>query len=65
MLHKNNENARDDDDAYEIKLIDFGESKNFQSIVVASSVCGTPCYIAPEVFAENYNIKADVWYVAI
>lgn len=40
----------------EIKLIDFGLSrqfsKNFSSL---STVAGTPYYMAPEVFDQNYN----------
>ncbi|EFY84484.1 CAMK family protein kinase [Metarhizium acridum CQMa 102] len=43
-----------------IKLSDFGVSRASPSYL--STYCGTPLYIAPEVFAgEKYDARVDVW----
>ncbi|EAY14670.1 CAMK family protein kinase [Trichomonas vaginalis G3] len=45
------------------KLGDFGISKTLESSIgLATTVIGTPYYLAPEVWSgEQYNTKADMW----
>jgi serine/threonine protein kinase len=57
-----------------VKLADFGTSKRLQisgnGVVDADdamanmTMCGTPFFMAPEVFEEKYGRKADVWSCA-
>jgi calcium-dependent protein kinase len=44
-----------------IKVIDFGESALMNPGEILSSMLGTPYYIAPEVLANSYGEKCDVW----
>ena len=44
-----------------LKIIDFGTSKKFKSNEKLHSRLGTAYYIAPEVLAQNYDEKCDVW----
>ena len=48
---------------FHCKLTDFGLSRNFDSRKPsAMTVCGTPCWVAPEVFRnEPYDEKIDVY----
>lgn len=47
---------------FEIKLIDFGCSKIFtQSQKRFSDIIGTVFYVAPEVLANDYSEKSDIW----
>ena len=43
------------DDITNIKMIDFGLSKDFSESKVMQTPSGSPYYIAPEVFASTYN----------
>jgi len=43
-----------------IKLIDFGTSITIKGKNLTQEL-GTIYYIAPEVFMNNYNEKADIW----
>lgn len=45
----------------DLKVIDFGTSRKFDSNTRMTKRLGTPYYIAPEVLLENYNEKCDVW----
>ena len=48
---------------FQLKIGDFGISKSLsETLDMASTMCGTPVYIAPEVFrGEPYDNKADIW----
>lgn len=52
-----------------IKLGDFGFSHQYDSTVsdlVATTFCGTPYYLAPEIWRHQpYSKKADVWAMGI
>lgn len=48
-----------------IKIIDFGLSKT-QDININNTLCGSPLYMAPEIFKDNiYNSKSDIWSLGI
>jgi serine/threonine protein kinase len=49
-----------------VKLADFGAAKRIQSLHAMQTLTmrGTPYFMAPEVFEEKYNSKADIWSVA-
>ena len=52
-----------DNDA-EIKLIDFGLSRKFDSTKEKMhTILGTPYYVAPEVLKGDYDEKCDIWSV--
>ena len=58
-------NKVDDSDQYDVKIADFGlaefvpDSKQTKSTEI---ICGTPCYIAPEILRENkYSCKCDIF----
>ena len=76
-LHENNISHRDikpqnflfencSEDA-DIKLIDFGLSKQFkkESVRRMTSFVGTPLYIAPEVINGDYGEKCDIWGLGV
>ena len=44
-----------------LKIIDFGTAIPFVNGVRFKKFIGTNYYIAPEVIAENYNEKCDIW----
>ena len=51
-----------------IKLADFGASKKVEALGahqdrMEMTMRGTPYFMAPEVFEENYGQKADIWSV--
>jgi serine/threonine protein kinase len=55
-----------DPDTAEIKLCDFGLSKELNPGSVAQSRVGTPINMAPEILeGQNYSFKADVWSLGI
>jgi hypothetical protein len=55
------------DDHDNIKLIDFGLGREFESPdEQLSSSCGSPCYVAPEVLRqEAYTTSVDVWSIGV
>ena len=55
--------TNDADDIF-IKLIDFGTSTSTKNGPLTQEI-GTIYYIAPEVFKNNYNEKADLWSCGI
>jgi calcium-dependent protein kinase len=74
-LHSNNISHRDikpenfmlsiKDDPTCVKMIDFGLSKDFSGQDSMSTMSGSPYYIAPEVFLQNYNMKIDIWSLGV
>jgi serine/threonine protein kinase len=51
-----------------IKLIDWGLASEFKDFRTCPDTChlkGTPDYIAPEVFTNEYTEKADLWSVGV
>jgi len=50
-----------------VKLADFGAAKRLKhehsDMMESLTIKGTPYYMAPEVFQERYNNKADIWSV--
>jgi calcium-dependent protein kinase len=48
-------------DFSQIKIIDFGFSRHFESDEIIHEKKGTPYYIAPEVINGQYNEKCDIW----
>ena len=44
-----------------LKIIDFGTAISFVAGARINKFIGTNYYIAPEVIAENYNEKCDIW----
>jgi serine/threonine protein kinase len=52
-----------------IKLGDFGFSREYDQTVsgdVGKTVCGTPYYLAPELWnSARYGLKADMWSLGV
>ena len=72
FLHDNNIMHRDIkgsnilvNDEGVVKLADFGASKKLKNLsgnmMMSLTARGTPYFMAPEVFAEKYGFKADIW----
>jgi calcium-dependent protein kinase len=47
----------------EIKLIDFGLSRKYDSKEKMHTILGTPYYVAPEVLKGDYDEKCDIWSI--
>lgn len=47
----------------EIKLIDFGLSRTYQTNEKMHTILGTPYYVAPEVLQGSYDEKCDIWSI--
>jgi len=53
------------DHNHNIKISDFGLSKDFSSEAMSTS-CGTPTYVAPEVLlGAVYDVQCDVWSLGV
>ncbi|KAA6362385.1 MAG: putative serine/threonine-protein kinase, partial [Streblomastix strix] len=50
-----------------VKISDFGLAKLLDKDGLAETQCGTPLYMAPEIYLENkkFDQKADVWSVGV
>ena len=51
-----------------LALTDFGISKQIENDEVARSFCGTPVYMAPEIFKANeegYSYPVDWWALGV
>jgi calcium-dependent protein kinase len=51
-------------DSGDIKLIDFGLSKQVRNKKM-KTIVGTPYYIAPEVLQGKYGLKCDIWSLGV
>lgn len=51
----------------EVKICDFGISKQIKEGEILKEICGTPAYIAPEVIEGNgyQGFSADLWSLGI
>eukprot|EP00586_Coscinodiscus_wailesii_P023805 CAMPEP_0172502342 /NCGR_PEP_ID=MMETSP1066-20121228/159044_1 /TAXON_ID=671091 /ORGANISM="Coscinodiscus wailesii, Strain CCMP2513" /LENGTH=881 /DNA_ID=CAMNT_0013277559 /DNA_START=75 /DNA_END=2720 /DNA_ORIENTATION=- len=54
----------EEDDA-QLKMIDFGLSKHFESGEVQHEAVGTPYTVAPEVIRGGYDERCDVWGIGV
>ena len=50
-----------DKDISQLKLADFSNSCIFDENNVLTEKIGTPYYIAPEILAQHYGAKCDIW----
>lgn len=54
------------DEHMNVKLIDFGFSKETTGSPQCATACGSPAFVAPEVIKrEEYSYSADIWSVGI
>ena len=46
-----------------LKVVDFGLSNMYEQGNTLKTVCGSPCYAAPEMIAGNryHGLKSDIW----
>jgi len=50
----------------EVLLADFGVSANMKKGIKRNTVCGSPCWMAPEVMQElGHDTSADIWSLGI
>lgn len=49
----------------ELKLIDFGLSKRYETNQKLKTIAGTPYYMAPEVLDGRYDNKCDTWSLGV
>ncbi|XP_030647604.1 serine/threonine-protein kinase Chk2 [Chanos chanos] len=58
-----------DEDECLIKLTDFGQSKILEETSLMKTLCGTPTYLAPEVFTSvstvGYTSAVDCWSLGV
>lgn len=54
-------------DDTKIKLADFGCAKEISDDTVLNTMCGTPQYVAPEIYMQRsgYDEKCDLWSAAV
>lgn len=47
---------------FTLKICDFGFSKIIQKEKMNNTICGSPLYLAPEMFfSDNYDEQVDIW----
>ena len=50
------------DSSGNVKLGDFGTSKQLQTLTHLKSFCGTCYYMSPDIIAgDGYDTKTDIW----
>ena len=52
-------------DALNVKLLDFGNSRQMGENEAMHGVYGTAYYVAPEVLSQNYDEKCDIWSIGV
>ena len=53
-------------DRQTLKITDFGFARILDEATLSTTLCGTPLYMAPEIFIDqSYSIKSDLWSVGI
>ncbi|KAL6659998.1 hypothetical protein ACP70R_002120 [Stipagrostis hirtigluma subsp. patula] len=53
-------------DAIILKIGDFGFARSLMQENLAATVCGSPLYMAPEIWqGEQYDAKSDLWSVGV
>lgn len=51
---------------YQIKIADFGFAKKIEPDALSATICGSPLYMAPELFHhEKYTCKIDSWSLGV
>ncbi|XP_028270910.1 serine/threonine-protein kinase Chk2 [Parambassis ranga] len=57
------------DDSCLIKVTDFNQSRILEEAVLMRTLCGTPSYLAPEVFTHasttGYSLAVDAWSLGV
>ncbi|KAK2838231.1 hypothetical protein Q5P01_015443 [Channa striata] len=57
------------DDVCLIKVTDFNQSRILEDATLMRTLCGTPSYLAPEVFTNasttGYNLAVDAWSLGV
>lgn len=49
-----------------IKVSDFGLARSIDPNTLASTTCGTPGYVAPEILEEKpYGKECDYWSIGV
>lgn len=49
-----------------IKICDFGFAKRRRTMTKVNTICGSPLYMAPEIFeSKNYGFSTDIWSIGI
>jgi calcium-dependent protein kinase len=52
-------------DALNVKLLDFGNSRKMGENEALQGVYGTAYYVAPEVLSGQYDEKCDIWSLGV
>lgn len=52
-------------DALNVKLVDFGNSRKMGENEPMNGVFGTAYYVAPEVLSGEYDSKCDIWSIGV
>lgn len=55
------------DNDMNVKLVDFGFTREYQSRVMLETVCGTVCYMAPEMISRSkyHGHSVDIWSLGV
>lgn len=56
---------KDKDDLSNIKVADFGLSKDLSLQEIPQNASGTPFYVAPETLMLKGSIKSDIWSLGV
>lgn len=50
----------------EVQIADFGVSAQMKKGIKQNTICGSPCWMAPEVMQEQgHDTSADIWSLGI